>query len=158
MTAREFSDIYLSLSERLFRVAFRLLESHEDAEDAVQDLYLKLWADREKLDSVYNPEAYCISALRNNCIDRLRGEKEQITELKDTQHGVYCHSDNLEHRERLERVKRLIAKLSPSQKAVLRMRIFEDLSYEEMAELTGMSKLTMRVLLSQARSKIKHNI
>lgn len=160
MTAREFTDTYLPLSESLYRVAFRLLGTQEDAEDAVQDLYLKLWAGKGSLDTVYNPKAYCISVLRNICIDRIRREKahrteDGIEEADGTQNDI-C--DKIEQREKLEEVARLSSKLSPNQKTLLRMRIFEDLSYEEMAKRTGMSKLTMRVLLSQAKSKIKRNI
>lgn len=160
MTARDFTDTYLPLSESLYRVAYRLLGTQEDAEDAVQDLYLKLWAGKENLDAVYNPKAYCISLLRNLCIDRLRREKahrveDGIEESLSTRDDTYKMT---EQKERLEEVARLSSKLSPNQKMILRMRIFEDLSYDEMAKRTGMSKLTMRVLLSQAKSKIKRNI
>lgn len=160
MTARDFTDTYLPLSESLYRVAYRLLGTQEDAEDAVQDLYLKLWAGKENLDAVYNPKAYCISLLRNLCIDRLRREKahrveDGIEESLSTRDDTYKMT---EQKERLEEVARLSSKLSPNQKMILRMRIFEDLSYDEMAKRTGMSKLTMRVLLSQAKSKIKRSI
>lgn len=160
MTARDFTDTYLPLSESLYRVAFRLLGAQEDAEDAVQDLYLKLWADKENLDTVYNPRGYCISVLRNICIDRIRRADKLVSE--EGLEGVTARSDDsqerLERREKLEEVTKVLRKLSPNQKTLLRMRVFEDLSYDEMAERTGMSKLTMRVLLSQARSKIKRNI
>lgn len=160
MTARDFTDTYLPLSESLYRVAFRLLGAQEDAEDAVQDLYLKLWADKENLDTVYNPRGYCISVLRNICIDRIRRADRLVSE--EGLEGVTARSDDsqerLERREKLEEVTKVLRKLSPNQKTLLRMRVFEDLSYDEMAERTGMSKLTMRVLLSQARSKIKRNI
>lgn len=160
MTARDFTDTYLPLSESLYRVAFRLLGAQEDAEDAVQDLYLKLWADKENLDTVYNPRGYCISVLRNICIDRIRRADRLVSE--EELEGVTARSDDsqerLERREKLEEVTKVLRKLSPNQKTLLRMRVFEDLSYDEMAERTGMSKLTMRVLLSQARSKIKRNI
>ena len=160
MTARDFTDTYLPLSESLYRVAFKLLGAQEDAEDAVQDLYLKLWADKENLDTVYNPRGYCISVLRNICIDRIRRADRLVSE--EGLEGVTARSDDsqerLERREKLEEVTKVLRKLSPNQKTLLRMRVFEDLSYDEMAERTGMSKLTMRVLLSQARSKIKRNI
>lgn len=160
MTARDFTDTYLPLSESLYRVAFRLLGAQEDAEDAVQDLYLKLWADKENLDTVYNPRGYCISVLRNICIDRIRRADRLVSE--EGLEGVTARSDDsqerLERREKLEEVTKVLRRLSPNQKTLLRMRVFEDLSYDEMAERTGMSKLTMRVLLSQARSKIKRNI
>ena len=72
MTAEEFTDRYVSLSDRLFRVAYHILESEDEAVDAVQDLYVKLWTVRDILDDVRNPLAYCVVLLRNICIDAVR--------------------------------------------------------------------------------------
>lgn len=77
MTAEEFIRVYLPLGKGLYRVAFRLLGSQEEAEDAVQDLYLKVWAHREELDRVNNPQAWTLILLRNLCIDRLRARPGQ---------------------------------------------------------------------------------
>ncbi len=48
----DFRKIWIPLAERFYRVAFYMLESEADAEDAVQELYLKLWTGRERLDDV----------------------------------------------------------------------------------------------------------
>ena len=64
MRAGEFREKYLALGETLYRIAFFMLESEADAEDAVQDLYLKLWNSRDALDSVRSPKAYCGSSRR----------------------------------------------------------------------------------------------
>ena len=68
----DFSNIWLPYADRFYRVAFHLLESEPDAEDAVQELYLKLWKARGSLGNVGNPAAYGISVLKNICIDRIR--------------------------------------------------------------------------------------
>ena len=60
-----FSDIWLPLADRFYRVAFYLLESESDAEDAVQELYLKLWSTRSSMADVRNPFAYGVSILKN---------------------------------------------------------------------------------------------
>lgn len=46
MTTKQFTDIYLTFGGLLYKVAFYLLESRADAEDAVQDLYIRLWNSR----------------------------------------------------------------------------------------------------------------
>lgn len=156
MSAEEFKEGYLSLSESLYRVAFYILESGADAEDAVQDLYLKLWNSRDTLDSVRNPRAYSITLLRNICIDRIRRAGTSGTEeLQETIPADDAADRGLYTREQFDRVMKAVRNLTESEREVLRMRTYEELSYDEMARLTGRSALTLRVLLSNARRKIK---
>ena len=68
----DFKDIWLPYSVRFYRVAYHLLESQQDAEDAVQTLYLKLWDSRDRMSEIKNPLAYGIFILKNICIDRIR--------------------------------------------------------------------------------------
>lgn len=156
MTAGEFKEKYLSLSESLYRVAYHILESEADAEDAVQDLYIKLWNSKDTLDAVHNPRAYGITLMRNICIDRVRraaasrtGELAESLPAPERTDGEICT------RERFDRVMKAVEALPESEREVLRMRVFEELSYEEMAGRTGRSPLTLRVLLSNARRKIR---
>lgn len=156
MSAEEFKESYLSLCESLYRVAFYILESGADAEDAVQDLYLKLWNSRDTLDSVRNPRAYSITLLRNICIDRIRRAGASGTEeLQETIPADDAADRGLYTREQFDRVMKAVQTLTESEREVLRMRAYEELSYDEMARLTGRSALTLRVLLSNARRKIK---
>lgn len=156
VTEKEFIDSYLPLSNSLYRVAIYILESSQDAEDVLQDLYIKLWQSRGNLDIVRNPKAYCTRLLKNMCIDRIRRtvpndrllESASVTEDADAQ-------SSLESREQLGAALDAMDTLSESMRRVLRMRVFEDLSYEDMAKRTGMNNLTLRVLLSQARRKIR---
>ncbi len=155
MTAAEFKEKFLSQGEAVYRVARYILESEEDAADAVQDLFAGLWISKDSLDTVHNPRAYCLTLIRNRCIDRLRrrtriGEKE-VPEAID---GGERPDTGLEMKERLKATMRRISKLPPKERLVLEMRVFDELSYDEMAERTGMSKLTLRVMLSNARRKL----
>lgn len=158
MEAKEFTDTYLPLSEGLYRVAYYMLESRQEAQDAVQDLFVKLWSNRDALDSVRNPKAYGISLMKNLCIDRIRKRKEtketpaeNIPDSGDI-FGQVCE------REKLTRAMEIVDRLPERHREVLRMKVLEDLSYEEMSERTGMSGLTLRVILSQARKKIRQTI
>lgn len=159
MTAGEFTDIYLPLRECAYRLALHFLESAQDAEDAVQDLYIKLWRSLDDLDSVRNPKAYCLTLTRNICVDRIRKEgRHGCSGLTDTVADESDTADGIVSRESLARAVKAMESLPASQRDVLRMKVFEDLTYEEMAERTGMSYLTLRVLLSRARSRIRKMI
>lgn len=159
MTGKRFTEIYIPLGGPLYRVAFFILESRQDAEDALQDLYVRLWQMRDCLDDVQNPKAYCIFILKNICLDRLRKSGRECPEA--VADGISDASDTetvIEAREDLSAAIKAMDTLSETKRELLRMRVFEGLSYREMAEKTGMNHLTMRVMISQARRKIKNSI
>lgn len=156
MTEKEFIYTYMPLSDGLYRVAYYILESSDDAEDAVQDLYVKLWKSVGTLDTVYNPKAYCTTLLKNICLDRLR--RASKTQHGDVPDSIPSSSDihgTISAKEDLSRTVEAIARLPEKQRTVLKMKVMEDLSYEEIEQRTGMNYLTLRVLLSQARKRIK---
>ena len=91
MDGRKFIADYMPLREALYRIAYHILESEADAEDALQDLYVKLWNSRDALDGIGNPKGYCIVLLKNICIDRLRRKENGRSEsLPETLAGASC--------------------------------------------------------------------
>ena len=72
MDAAEFKQQFLPYHRKLYRVAFRLTGNPQDAEDMVQEAYLKLWNKRDELADVLNTEAYCVTLIKNLCYDVLR--------------------------------------------------------------------------------------
>lgn len=156
MTKEHFIEEYLALKDSLYRVAYHLLESSAEAEDAVQELYAKLWASRDALKQVHNPKAYCITLLRNDCISRIRKRHHEL-QLPMCESLVQDDAQQ-EQQETLSRVLRAIEQLPETQKKLLKMKALEDMSYDEIAQKTGMSKLTLRVLISRARTQLKKQI
>lgn len=159
MTPEVLTETFKSLSDGLYRVAYYILESENDAQDAVQDLFVKLWGNRDQLDTVLNFKAYCTTLMKNLCIDRLR--KEQRVQ------GIEAGTDIIESRrvdedydarEKLERVLAAIERLPERQRDVMKMYVLEEMSYDEIAQKTGMTNLTLRVLLSNARKTLRSQI
>lgn len=157
MTPKEFIDIYLPLGEAMYRTAFYILESQADAEDAVQDLYIRLWNSRDNLHAVKNPKAYCLTLMKNTCIDRIRqsASKQGCGELHDNIPASTAADEGAIGKETAKRIAEAIRGLPESQRKVLQMRTFESLSNNEISQRTGMSNLTVRVLLSQARKTLR---
>ena len=159
MTAERFRKEYLPLQDELYRVAFYLLESTPDAEDAVQDLYLKLWDAADALDGISSPKAYCIRLLRNICVDKLRRYRPDGEEKLPLQASDEALPDErLDGRQKLEAAIGRMSTLSESERTVLMMKVFDDLSYEQIQKRTGLSYLSLRVHLSNARRKIRKSI
>lgn len=156
MTSERFQTEYLPLSGTFYQVAHYILEDAAEAEDAVQELFLKLWADRDALDAVYNPKGYGIRVLRNLCLDRVRRRsKVSLPSELPEQEWPGRQDEAVDDREKLAKVLDAIKSLPDRQRTVLTLRTLDGLSYEEISERTGIGNLTLRVLLSQARRKIK---
>ena len=159
MTHDEFKALYLPLSEGLYRIAFHYLEDGADARDTVQDLYIKLWNSRDRLDGVVNPKAYAYTLIKNLCIDRLRKDGRIVSEDSMPERASDDPPDKvLSDRETLRKVLRQIEMLPPKQREIVRMRIFEELEYEEIAERLGMTEINTRVQLSLARKTLKNRM
>ena len=157
MTERAFHSVWLPLQGYFYRIAFYIMENEADAKDAVQDLYVKLWNLRDHLDLVQSPKAYGGLLLKNLCIDRIR--RARPTEQPDETLALEPPADHtLELREQLREVQSAMAKLPDSQQKLLRLRVIQGLSYEEIARKTGLSELNIRVQVSLARKRIKQSL
>ena len=156
MTGARFQAEYLPLAGTFYRVAFFILEDAADAEDAVQELYLKLWDRRDVLDGIRSPKGYGITLLRNLCLDRIRRSRRMETPATLPEPETPGRQDeSIDGKERLAKVLAAIKSLPDRQREVLTLRTLDGLSYEEIAQRTGISYLSLRVLLSQARTKLK---
>ena len=153
----DFRKIWLPLADRFYRVAYHLLESRPDAEDAVQELYLKILSMHGKLVYVREPAAYGITLLKNICIDRIRRRESRRTEqLEDfIAADASGPEKQMSEKDTLSRVMKEMERLPEKQAKVLRMRAVEGLEYDEIARWTGLSQVNIRVLISIARKTLK---
>ncbi len=159
MDAVRFKEDYLSLYQRLYRVAYYILENEADAQDALQELYLKLWKGKDFLDNVLNPQAYSIRLLKNICIDRIRSSRKTVlTETVPEVEADRPQDERIDSRERLQKVLAAIKSLPERQGQILRLRLVEGKSYSQIAEITKLNYLTIRVMLSKARKSLKNRI
>lgn len=153
----DFRKIWLPLADRFYRVAYHLLESRPDAEDAVQELYLKILSMHAKLVYVRDPAAYGITLLKNICIDRIRRREsrraEQLEEFLAA--DTSGPEKQMAEKDTLSRVMKEMERLPEKQAKVLRMRAVEGLEYDEIARRTGLSQVNIRVLISIARKTLK---
>jgi len=157
MSADEFKKLYLPYHQKLYRVAFRLLEDSFEAEDIVQEAYIKLWNKRDELHYVENYESYCTTMVKNLCLDAIRSKRRHITQSTE-EVDIPENSqvdDQFEIQDDLEYVKSLINLLPEQQKRVLILKHYEEYSTEEIEEITGYNNVHIRVLLSRARKNIR---
>ena len=117
MSSEEFNSVWLPLSERFYRVAYYILESEAEAQDAVQDLFVKLWRKRDFLGAVNNPLALGLTMIKNLCLDRVRSASRSRTVHPDPElmASVTAPDETLDegliNRENLERIRDCMARL-----------------------------------------------
>ena len=161
MQASDFKQLFLPCHRKLFSVAYRLMSNTQAAEDMVQETFLKLWMQRDKMEKVDNPEAYSITVLRRIFYDKMRAGHLQEVD-KDVGSLQVSSSQNiskqLEEADEYQHVRLLITHLPEPQARIMLMRDIEDRSFEEISTETGLTEVNIRSILSRARKKIREQI
>ncbi len=159
MTRADFNDLIRQQSRNLYGIAFRILRSQEEAEDAVQEVFIKLWKQGNKIYEYNNIEAVAVTILKNFCIDQIRKRKHFIREDQENQYLQSIDDSSpyelMERRESENILYHIIDQLPDLYKDAIRLREIEGLSYEEIADKTHQNINTLRVTISRARKLIR---
>lgn len=160
MTQYDFKSIWLPYNADFYRVAFSLLKDRDEAMDATQDLYIKLWNMKNMLDQVEHPKAFGSRLMKNLCLDRIRKRNSSpdtssaITYELAGENGRESDSAMI-GKEDIRMLEAAIDKLPPTQQQIIRLRFYEEKNFEEIASEMGLSQINARVLLSRARNRLK---
>lgn len=157
MEASEFKTRFLPLSQRMYWAAWRLTENKEEAEDLVQDAFLRLWTQRDTLPDIQNAEAYCVRLIQRRFLDLRRSRHTEASLPQDI--SLLPSGEDLYHeaeiRDHAEQAHRLIEALPEQQRQVIILRDIEDRPYDDIAQRTGLTQVNVRALLSRARRAIR---
>lgn len=159
MTANEFKKRYLAYHKRLYRVAYVMTSNPHDAEDLLQDLYMKMWQIRDKLPDVVNPEAFMATVMKRLYFDKARrGDVSagavSISDIQEmpSEIDVALH---YEQQEECAALQAFISHLPPKEQKIISMCVLEDKDYKEIGGDTGLSQSSIRALVMRAKHKIK---
>jgi RNA polymerase sigma factor (sigma-70 family) len=160
MNQKAFLQIVMPFRDKVFRLAKRLLVSQEEAEDATQDLYMKLWNNRIQLETYNNVEAYAMTITKNYCLDRLKSKQAGNLSLVHSNFSSSSHDlqQSLELQDSVKMVQDLINELPEQQKMVIQLRDIEQYEYEEIERILDMSQAAIRTNLSRARKTIREGL
>lgn len=158
MDANEFKTVFIPYHAKLYRTAYSILRNVQDAEDIVQDAYLKLWNRRDELDVAVSKEAYCVTLVKNLCMDFIRSSHQTLEDaIDDEKLGLTDDNigERLEQKEESRRLRKMIGGLPDIQKKVMWLRDVNECSFEEIGIATGLNQGNIRATLSKARKKIR---
>lgn len=143
-----FEVIFSLYRDRLFRFAFKMIKSSEEADELVQETFVKLWESRDLLSSVNTPANYIFCIIRNKTIDRIRKIsldsrlREQVWKrIEDAR----CNTEEILFAEDTNQlIQEAFEKLSPQRKVVFKLSRFDGLNHEEIAGQLHISENTVK--------------
>lgn len=154
-------EIYLKnilpLRSRLLGIARGMLYEEQDAEDAVQEVLLRIWLVSDSLGKYDNPQAVAVAALKNHCLDRLKKVRHEQAMAEDT--DIASDIDNpyyaLEHKDTEEILTDIIDKLPSLQQMIIKMKDIHNYEVDEIAHITSTTAEAVRMNLSRARRRVR---
>lgn len=160
MTQSDFLTIVTPFKDKVFRLAKRLLVSTEEAEDATQEVMIKLWKNKKNIKNYKNVEAFSMTMTKNFCYDKLKSKQAQNLKIvhnnyEDTQVGL---QKQLEDSDSLDWVGKIMNGLPKQQKLIVQLRDIEQYEFKEIAQMLDMNETAIRVALSRARKTIKEQL
>lgn len=163
MTGQEFKEYILPINQKLFRYCIHYMGKGQEAEDILQEVYLKLWTINDKLKNINNLEAYAMTITKNLCLDRLKSKYYKIqTEIVG--YDITNETNDVspvqltEYKDIITIIHRIIEFLPEQMHRVFYLRDIEELDFDEIMEITGLSFNNIRVVLSRARKIIKNEL
>jgi RNA polymerase sigma-70 factor (ECF subfamily) len=152
MNAKEYNKLVELYSDSLYRFILKSCRDEAEAQDVVQEAYLKLWIHREKVE-IPKAKSWLFSTGYHVMIDHIRKNK-RMTLLEDYHENAMSYSN--EYLGLGDLLEIGLSKIPPVQKSVVLLRDYEGYSYEEIAEITGLNLGQVKVYIHRARTFLKN--
>ncbi len=147
------TSAFLDIRSKMHRIAIRFLHDDEDARDAIQDTFEKLWS-KDEVESNEEARSKLVHVLRNTCIDRTR--RKHTVALEDPDVAERGYEIPIEDMDKYERL--ISNGLTDLQRQIYNMVVHDCLEYDEIARRLDMSVEAVRTNMSRARKRIRENI
>ncbi len=156
-----FEKLTYSIKDKLYRFSLRITGSEVEAEDVVQEVFIKVWDKREQMNEVLNPEAWCMTLTKNLSLDKIKSKHRQTTEISE---AVYLTDSKstpyhaFEKNDTISRIKNLMNELPEKQKMVMHLRDIEGMTYDEIAANLEIPLPQVKVYLHRARTFVREKM
>lgn len=156
MELEKFKSDVVPLRNKLQNIAKNMLANEVDAEDAVQETFLRLWNQRSQLSNHPNVGGFAMQTLKNICIDRLRAERHNVS-----LDGISIAGNSItpytftEQQDSVLIIRNIIDSLPETQRQIITLRDVDGYELGEIAAIIGSEESTVRVNLSRARKAVR---
>lgn len=158
MSGEALTSTFTEMRKGFLKLASKFLPNEEDANDALQEAFCRLWPKRETIRNRSEAEALTVTTVKNLCIDTLRKQHLVTVEIDSERDGeiAECAQDRMEREEQFKEVEKIInRRLTPIQQKIIKMREFDDLSFDIIASELEIQETAVRMQLSRARKIIR---
>jgi RNA polymerase sigma-70 factor (ECF subfamily) len=156
---RRFSDVFRQYEQPLHTLAYRLTKSNEAASDIIQDVFMKLWEIRDRMNDIQNMESWLYRVTENKVIDSLRKAASDRRLREKIWSGLQQIVDDTEpelaSREYEQIIRKAIEGLPTQRKLIYRMNKEKGLSYQQIADELNISRHTVKNQLFTAVQSVK---
>ena len=155
-----FSVLYNHYKKPAVRFCYSLVKDEDEAENMIQEVFIKIWERREQINPDLNFNSYLFTCLRNVSFDYLKKiEREQALRTRYWERIEELHTDDGQlHEDRLIQLENAIDTLSLKRKQILKMSMEDSMSYHDIASTLKISKNTVKNQLVKARQFLKFKL
>jgi RNA polymerase sigma-70 factor (ECF subfamily) len=161
MSLKQFKNDILPVKDKLYRFANSILRNGMEAEDVVQEVFIRLWQRRDHWSEIENIEALTMKMTKNLALDKLRSKHNRTNALPD--HADWrddgAQPDEMtERNDTISRIRTIMQKLPEKHRLVMQLRDIEGLSYEEICTTLDMPMSQVKINLFRARKQIREHL
>ncbi len=156
-----FEKLAISVKDKLYRFALRMTGDVAEAEDVVQEVFIKVWNKRDEMQEVLNHEAYCMTLTRNLSLDKMRSKHRRTAEIGEALQLTDSYStpyDSTETSDALNCIRKWMQDLPEKQKLTMHLRDIEGMTYDEISAALEISMAQVKVNLHRARQFIREKM
>lgn len=159
---RAFAIIYNTYRKRIYTIALQYLHSETQAEDAVQEIFLKLWRLEENITNIRNLEGYLLQLTKHKCLNMMRRQKLENLYIEPLSEGFDYSDSDTEDQILLNDTRKIVNEgiemLPPKQKLVYQLCRLQDLKYDKVGEKLNISPETVRSHLKLALKSLRAHV
>lgn len=159
---KQFESLFRSSYVSLVRYAKTLLKDQDTAEEIVQDLFFRIWKDREKLNIESSLNGYLFRSVHNRCLHFIEHSKIVVKHAEEMSYrqpeSAESPSDILNYKELQAKIASIIEKLPERCGQIFYMNRFEGLKYNEIAEKLSVSVKTVEANMGRALKEFRKEL
>ncbi len=161
MHMKEFTHTVNQLKDSLYRFSLRIVGRTDEAEDVVQEVFIKYWQKSKEFEAVRNIDAMLMRMVKNLSIDKLRSKHrglEEMGQVADYNFQTPSLDAQTEAKDALDRIGQLLEEMPVKQRMVFQLREIEGKTYKEIETILEIPENQVKVNLFRARNFIKDEL